>query len=63
MSQALADQMRGEGYISVPEAAEKLGVHQTTIRVWIGQGTLPSRRRGSRWFVKETAVRALERGE
>ncbi len=38
-------------YISVPQAARELSVHQETVRRWLRQGVLPGCKVGTLWFI------------
>ncbi|MFC1958070.1 cation:proton antiporter [Chloroflexota bacterium] len=49
----------GEEYISTFEAAQLLGVHQTTVVRWLGKMELPGLKIGRRWHIRRAELEAL----
>ncbi len=45
-----------EGYITVPEAAQRLSRSTEQVRRYLREGKLPGRRIGNQWFIREPAV-------
>ena len=45
-----------EGYITVPEAAERLSRSTEQVRRYLREGKLAGRRIGNQWFIREPAV-------
>ena len=45
-----------EGYITVPEAAEKLRRSSEQVRRYLREGKLEGRRIGGQWFIQEVGV-------
>lgn len=45
--------------LSVKQAAEMLGMSQSTVRSWCRDGTLPARKIGRSWFVSRVALERL----
>lgn len=49
--------------LSIPEAAEELGLHPSRVRALAAQGTLPAIKIGNRWAVDRVAVARRLQGE
>ena len=45
-----------EGYITVPEAAERLSRSTEQVRRYLREGKLAGQRIGNQWFIREQAV-------
>lgn len=45
-----------EGYITVPEAAERLSRSTEQVRRYLREGKLAGQRIGNQWFIREPAV-------
>jgi excisionase family DNA binding protein len=52
-----------EGYITVPEVAQKMGRSTEQVRRYLREGKLSGRRIGGQWFIREPAVLYLVREE
>ncbi len=52
-----------EGYITVPEAANKIQRSTEQVRRYLREGKLEGRRIGGQWFIRESAVAYMVRGE
>ncbi len=52
-----------EGYITVPEAADKIQRSTEQVRRYLREGKLEGRRIGGQWFIRESAVAYLVKGE
>lgn len=56
--------IRGEQYLSIPEAAQMAGRSQVTIRRWTTSGAIGAHRDGSgRWLIRLMSLEAYLRGE
>ena len=45
-----------EGHITVNEAAKRIGRSTEQVRRYLREGSLPGKRIGGQWFIRETAV-------
>jgi hypothetical protein len=52
-----------EGYITVPQAAQKIQRSTEQVRRYLREGKLEGRRLGGQWYIKESAVAYLVRGQ
>ncbi|MFC2016545.1 cation:proton antiporter [Chloroflexota bacterium] len=59
LEQTFSRVLLGEEYISTSEAAQLLGVHQSTVVRWLGRMELPGLKIGRRWHVHRDELEAL----
>lgn len=52
VGEALIERLRGEGYVTVPEASERTAVAERSIRTWTRTGRVKVRRVGGLVFVE-----------
>lgn len=49
--------LENEPYLSVPQAARRIGVSDETVRRWIKRGKVPARKLGFQIFILEKDMR------
>jgi excisionase family DNA binding protein len=52
--------MKADNFLSVPEAAEKLGVSRWRVNQFINENRLPAQKVGRAYIIKETDLKLVE---